>query len=110
MLKQGIETRYFSHLDELFYDRRLAGVRKPEINGFLLTQKLTMGIRRASCREIVTPHTTPLYLFQLLWKLFLSSASPPSLLPDSHLANITSSPGGEQGPASVTVRRVYTLK
>ena len=40
MLKQGV----FSPLDELFYNKLPAGVRKPEINGFWLQTRRRHGL------------------------------------------------------------------
>lgn len=104
MLKQGI----FSPLDELFYNKLPAGVRKPEINGFLLTQKLTRGIH---AEELLQrdghPHTTLCIGSSFSLKPFLSTASPPALLP-SHLTKATRCPG-EQRPSSTSCHHVRAL-
>ena len=83
MLKQGI----FSPLDELLYNKLPAGVRKPEINGFLLPRKLTRGIHAEELSQRDGhPHTNLCICSSFYLKPFLSSASPPSLLPSPRRA------------------------
>lgn len=73
--------RMLSPLDELFYNKLPAGVRKCEIWGFQLPQKLTQGRQAAALalREDMLNPTQPL-VSGFPWKTHLSPVSLPSSL------------------------------
>lgn len=86
----------FSPLDELFYNKLPAGVRKREICGFQLTQKLRL---EGSWEDLLNPTQPFVSVLVFLGKHSSLSASPPSFL-GSHSTWAQSPPGELQLLAS----------
>lgn len=62
---------FFSPLDELFYNKLPAGVRKPEINGFRLPQKThTKTLLKSLHRETVTRTQPFAHIPVFIWSHF----------------------------------------
>lgn len=86
----------FSPLDELFYNKLPAGVRKREICGFQLTRKLKL---EGSWEDLLNPTQSFVSVLVFLGKHSSLSASPPSFL-GSHSTWAQSPPGELQLLAS----------
>lgn len=97
--KEKIEMQregMFSPLDELFYNKLPAGVRKREICGFQLTQKLRL---EGSWEDLLNPTQPFVSVLVFLGKHSSLSTSPPSFL-GSHSTWAQSPPGELQLLAS----------
>ena len=105
MLKQGV----FSPLDELFYNKLPAGVRKPEINGFWLPQKThtKRGLLLKSLHRETVTHTQPFaHIPAFIWSHFSPLLH---LLPAFSMKN-GFHPRAKHPPANPCLRLVWSQK